>query len=251
MRAWACDARRPASGGPPVNELSSVLRRDRLVLTSLEQRDLAAAPGGREQLLRSLYGVILYHAGSDEDAISAAIIAALEAIDAWDHTRASLTTLAWTRIRDAVMAEEAGRGRMLTVTRATEGKRRRVQAVASRLEQELRRTPTVEELAAELLWAPHLVERYLAQQPVAQLDELAASVAVDDMADQAVAAADVAALLSRLPARHPARAVIVAKYGLGGQPPMTVAETAALLGCSRATVHRHLAYALRVMRVRP
>lgn len=53
-------------------------------------------------------------------------------------------------------------------------------------------------------------------------------------------------LLETLPARE--RQILLLRYGLAGQPPLTQLETAGLLGISRSYVSRLESHALRQLR---
>ena len=53
-------------------------------------------------------------------------------------------------------------------------------------------------------------------------------------------------LLETLPARE--RQILLLRYGLGGQPPLTQLETARLLGISRSYVSRLESHALEQLR---
>ena len=53
-------------------------------------------------------------------------------------------------------------------------------------------------------------------------------------------------LLDTLPARE--RQILLLRYGLAGQPPLTQLETAGLLGISRSYVSRRETHALELLR---
>ena len=56
------------------------------------------------------------------------------------------------------------------------------------------------------------------------------------------------ALIETLPARE--RQLVMLRYGLAGQPPLTQLETAQLLGISRSYVSRLETHALQLLRQR-
>lgn len=228
----------------------------RTVPASKSELEAIAADGetARHELVRAHLGLVWFVAhpqagrtGLDRaELVQEGILGLLEAIRRFDPQRGRFATFALVHIRahvkDAAATALGGLG--LPVKRAHGWWQ--VRAIASRLQAELGREATCDEIAAEWGRPSSQVVELLMWEPARTLTDVMPE-------DREVAAhdADAAAsstLLGLL--RREDRYLVARRFGLTGTAPVTYATLARQVGMSEATVRRRVHAALAYMRNR-
>lgn len=212
---------------------------------------------GREaqhQLVHAHTGLVWYVArpmarrtGLDcAELVQEGIVGLLEAVQRFDPQRGRFATCAliWIRagVKDAAATALGGLG--LPVKRAHAWWQ--VRAIGSRLQAELGRDATCDEIATESGRPRAQVAELLAWEPALALAEWAPAVMASGTLDGGLDSAD--ALLNVL--RPEERYLVARRFGLTGAAPASYAAIARHVGLSEATVRRRIQAALDVLRNR-
>jgi len=233
------------------------------LLSAREERDLsrrahAGDVRARDELIRCNFRLVSEIAwkyvrrGLDyEDLVSEGNLGLIRAVEKFDPElgyRFSTYAVQW--IRQAITRALADRGRTIRVPVYVGDQIRQVRRVASDLEAELCREPTVEEIAERLSWSPDDVEKaFAAEKPTSSLDapvtdggsELVALVEsgeepATETAFRSIEAESLHASLGDL--GEDELHTLVRRYGLDGGEEATLSEVAAELGCSREHIRK-------------
>ncbi|MFN7161623.1 MAG: sigma-70 family RNA polymerase sigma factor [Fimbriimonadales bacterium] len=231
----------------------------RAPLLSVEQeRELAtrAAEGderAREQLvqanLRLVISIAKHYTGrglSMIDLIQEGNLGLMRAVQQFDPTRGSrFSTYATWWIRQAISRALQEQATMIRVPHHMVKVLQQVRQSAALLQQELGREPTVHEVAQRAKLSPEQVRELMhaIAKPISlemPINDSDGSVLGDIIAAETEAeweqAVDWESLLARLNERE--RTVIRLRYGLGGEPPLTLEEVGKRLGLSKERVRQ-------------
>jgi RNA polymerase primary sigma factor len=165
-----------------------------------------------------------------DDLLQEARIGLMRAAELWEPSRGAFSTYAYVRMRQAIARAIDERGQMIRIPGHVAPHTRRVKRVAHQLEAELRRAPTIEEIAvaaslslpdAELAYHAAVANVSL-DEPLPITDETGSGITLGDVlhsdmdtAETAIARSlsdDIARALAVLPARE--RLILELRYGL-------------------------------------
>lgn len=237
------------------------------LLTAEQERELAfrAAEGdehARELLvqanLRLVISIAKHYTGrglSMSDLIQEGNLGLMRAAEQFDPTRGNrFSTYATWWIRQAISRALQEQASFIRVPHRMAKVLQQVRQTAALLQQELGREPTVHEVAQRTRLSPEQVRELMhaiakpisLEMPISDSDgsTLADLIAAETEAEWE-AALDWEALLARLNERE--RTVIELRYGLRGEPPMTLEEIGKRLGLSKERVRQIESRAIRKM----
>ena len=228
------------------------------LLSAEQERDLAirAAEGderARELLvqanLRLVISIAKHYTGrglSMIDLIQEGNLGLMRAVQQFDPTRGSrFSTYATWWIRQAISRALQEQATIIRVPHYMTKALQQVRQAAALLQQELGREPTVHEVAQRAKLTPEQVRElmYAIAKPISlemPINDSDGSVLGDIIAAETEAeweqAVDWESLLARLNERE--RTVIRLRYGLGGEPPLTLEEVGKRLGLSKERVRQ-------------
>lgn len=224
------------------------------------QHQVEAGEGARRQLTRANSRLVISMAKKYVgqgvpflDLIQEGNMGLMKAVEKFDHTRGhKFSTYATWWIRQSITRAIADQGRTIRVPVHMNDRIRRLYRVSRRLEQELGREPTVEELASEMELAPEKVERIIeiSQRPLSlekpvgeekdsELGEFIEAQDVpnpDDTATREMLREDIEELLTSLTPRE-AR-VLELRYGLIDGHSYTLKEVGEKFGLTRERIRQ-------------
>jgi RNA polymerase sigma factor for flagellar operon FliA len=213
-------------------------------LKSIELRDIwrrykaSGDPHARERLVVAYSPLVKYVAGrmasglpahvAEADLISYGLVGLINAIERFEPSREiKFETYAITRIKGAIIDELRTQD---WVPRSVRARAREIEKANAKLEHQLQRAPTDEEMAAELKISVEEFQDFLVQisnSTVAALDELWTTAAAMDAADLKDRVADA---IARLPEREK---LVVALYYYEN---LTLREIGEVLGVTESRV---------------
>ncbi|MFN3690491.1 MAG: sigma-70 family RNA polymerase sigma factor [Fimbriimonadales bacterium] len=228
------------------------------LLSAEQERELAirAAEGdehARELLvqanLRLVISIAKHYTGrglSMVDLIQEGNLGLIRAVQQFDPQRGNrFSTYATWWIRQAISRALHEQATLIRVPQHMTKALQRVRQAAALLQQELGREPTVHEVAQRAQLTPEQVRELMhaVAKPISlemPINDSDGSVLGDIIADETEAeweqAIDWESLMARLNERE--RAVIRLRYGLGGEPPLTLEEIGKRLGLSKERVRQ-------------